>query len=534
MTRIFMPQTQFSFIIRLSLLTLTGILPGLRAHPIETLVPEAITTPDGWRQSGWLGRLYPVEGGWMFHETIGWWYLPAGQQPESFWCYDVNFGWVWSARDVFPFVWLGQSGEFGYWYPHRETGPSAYLYLFETREWLPLRPYPPFWFTARQAFRMAGRKALRTLEAVTDPQRFPSAATNTGPWTTVPASNWVSGFFPAQLWYLYLHTGDPAWKTRAEERMAPLAALAASEPELDLSFMVGLPYMLAYEQTGDPAYREILLTATHTLRTLYSENVGCLRSWAWGKYGKKPSFAVIIDNMISLEPLLWAAREDDPASPWKDRWLPMAVSHALKTRENHLRSDGSQYHVVVYDERNGRLLYRETYQGFANESAWARGQAWGIIGFTTLHAETGDPRFRASAEAMADYFLRGLPDDSIPYWDFQHPEIPDTHRDSSAGAIAAEGLLRLAPLASSPEKASRYDQAALAILASLASPVYFAPDLPESQALLMQAAGFVANGAANGALIYADFYFVKALHLYLSAVRREAWGVEPQRFLPPL
>ena len=188
----------------------------------------------------------------------------------------------------------------------------------------------------------------------------------------------------------------------------------------------------------------------------------------------------------------------------------MAIQHALTTRQYHVRPDGSTYHVVDFDPESGAFVRGLTWQGYADESAWARGQAWGIYGFTMAYRETTDQRFLDTAQALAAFFLDHLPEDVVPYWDFHAPNVPDEERDASSGAIAASGLLELSTLVS-PEDGARYRERAVALLIELGSDRYLTRGLSNS-ALLLHSVGSRPGGMeVDVPIIYGDYYYVEAL-----------------------
>ena len=241
----------------------------------------------------------------------------------------------------------------------------------------------------------------------------------------------------------------------------------------DVGFKIFCSFGNGYRLTFDPAYRDVVIAGARSLATRYSPIVGCTRSW------NNRHFPVIIDNMMNLEILFWAARHGgDPA------WYDMAVSHALKTRQNHVRADGSTYQLVDYDPNTGAVLGKETVQGYSTESTWARGQAWAVYGFTMTYREAGDTRFLDTARQVADYFIDHLPADHVPYRDFEAPNIPNEKKDSSAAAIAASGLLELSTLVTDGASRTRYREASFQILESLCSPAYLAEGTTSSGILL--------------------------------------------------
>ena len=201
----------------------------------------------------------------------------------------------------------------------------------------------------------------------------------------------------------------------------------------------------ALQQDAAP-YDSILLTSARSLSTRFNPYVGCIKSW-----DSKPwHFPVIIDNMMNLELLFWASRISGDSS-----FYHIAVTHANTTMRNHYRPDYSSFHVVDYDSATGAIIAKKTAQGYADSSAWARGQAWGLYGYTMVYRATHDARYLAQAEHIAHFLLTNpkLPADKIPYWDYDAPGIPvvgganggpgGSLRDASAAAIMASALIEL-------------------------------------------------------------------------------------------
>ena len=326
-----------------------------------------------------------------------------------------------------------------------------------------------------------------------------------GAWKRVKPNDWTSGFFPGCLWYAYELSGDTMFRAPAERWTAGLEGQKFNTKTHDVGFIMYCSYGNAIRLFPGEARKEILLQSARSLSTRFNPTVGCIRSWD----NRKWPFPVIIDNMMNLELLFWAARNGGG----KDLYS-MAVSHAEKTMENHVREDGSTFHVVSYDSSSGAVEARETHQGYANGSTWSRGQAWGIYGFTMAYRETEDDRFLKTARRIADYFIAHLPGDGIPYWDFQALKIPDEKRDVSAAAIAASGLFELARYGQDEALCAAYRNAAEAILGSLCKAPYLARETP-SMGILNHAVGNKPAGSEiDVSLIYADYYFLEALKRY--------------------
>lgn len=317
--------------------------------------------------------------------------------------------------------------------------------------------------------------------------------------------DWTVGFFPGSLWYLVEAKGDEKFRTAAARYTASLAAHQHNRRTHDLGFMLGCSFGHAHRLTGDPAYRAVLLNGAASLASRFDARVGAIRSWDWGRQWE---FPVIIDNMMNLELLLWAARESGDA-----QFRTIAVQHADTTLRHHFRPDGSTYHVVDYDPRTGKVRQRVTHQGLADHSTWSRGQAWAIYGFTLLYRETREARFLRQARAAADFVLEHprLPADKIPRWDFDAPEFPSTPRDASAAAIMASALLELGTFVPRADR-QRYHAFAHAQLRSLASPEYLASVGENGGFLLRHSTGNRPEGKeVDVPLNYADYYFLEAL-----------------------
>src|SRR3954453_3996680 len=207
---------------------------------------------------------------------------------------------------------------------------------------------------------------------------------------------WCSGFYPGSLLYLYEQTGDTALYNEANRMLGLLSKEQYNKSTHDLGFMMYCSFGNAERIASKPEYKEILLNSARSLSTRFNPTVGCIKSW-----DSKPSdYLVIIDNMMNLELLFWATKVTGDSSFYK-----IAVTHANTTMKNHFRPDFSSYHVLNYDPNTGGVQEKKTAQGYANESAWARGQAWGLYGFTTMYRETKDKKYLAQAQAIAEFLL---------------------------------------------------------------------------------------------------------------------------------
>jgi unsaturated chondroitin disaccharide hydrolase len=367
------------------------------------------------------------------------------------------------------------------------------------------QPGDPLLVDVEHALAFAAVQLDATTQAIST-TRYPSATGSSGAWSTTGPAEWTSGFFPGSLWLLYERTGDAGWRGATEAWLVELEDEKNDISTHDVGFKIFPSFGNGQRLTGSEAYRQVVLTAAGSLATRYSPTVGAIRSW---NGPTSSDFRVIIDNMMNLEILFWGASHGgDPA------WYEMAVQHALTTRAQHVRADGSTYQVVNFDPATGAVKSRTTHQGYDDESTWSRGQAWAVYGFTMSYRETGDARFLDTARQAADYFIAHLPDDGVPYWDFELPSTAGEPRDSSAAAIAAAGLLELSRLDPDPSRAEGYVDAARAILASLASPSYLAEGTGNA-AVLLHGTQNRPDDRFDTGLVYGDYYFLEALLRYL-------------------
>jgi unsaturated chondroitin disaccharide hydrolase len=355
---------------------------------------------------------------------------------------------------------------------------------------------------------------------------FPRSTNKEGKLRGTNMYDWTPGFFPGSLWYAYENTGDTALKNAAIKWTEALEPLKTFKDHHDIGFMMYCSYGNAYRITKNELYKAILIQSAKSLSTRFNKTTGCIQSWKnFGsmKDGKKYDFPVIIDNMMNLELLFFASEVSGDTS-----FRHIAITHALNTMKNQIRKDYSSYHVICYDTATGKVLTKETAQGYADNSTWARGEAWGIYGFTMTYRKTNDKRFLKTAQGMADWFVnnKNLPADKIPYWDFNANQtgytpgaksnalnVTTKFRDASAAAITASALFELSNY--SGAKGKKYRATAIQILHSLASPAYRAALGTNANFLLMHSVGSIPNNSEiDVPLVYADYYFLEALHRY--------------------
>ncbi|MEQ1799233.1 MAG: glycoside hydrolase family 88 protein [Lacibacter sp.] len=329
----------------------------------------------------------------------------------------------------------------------------------------------------------------------------------TGKYEFSNSAWWCSGFYPGTLLYLYEQTKDNSLLNEANRILKVLEKEKLNTSTHDLGFMMYCSFGSALLIDPKPEYKEILISSAKSLVTRFNPTVGCIKSWD----GRKNEYLVIIDNMMNLELLFWATRTTGDSSFYK-----IAVTHANTTIKNHFRADNSSYHVINYNSETGAVLQKKTAQGFADESAWARGQAWGLYGYTVMYRETKDKKYLDQANKIAKFILNhpNLPADKIPYWDFNAPDIPNALRDVSAAPIIASALLELKTYVSEIE-ANEYLTVAETILKSLSTPVYKAVAGTNGGFILQHGVGHIPQKTeVDVPLTYADYYFIEAMKRY--------------------
>jgi hypothetical protein len=356
--------------------------------------------------------------------------------------------------------------------------------------------------------RSAEQCLLMAASLKNQPEKLPRTADAEGKLRTVNYADWVSGYFPGTLWYLYEYNKETALLDYARNFTGRIEKAKYDKSKHDIGLMLYCSYGNGFRLTGDKAYRDVLLTGAETLGSRFDTKTGCIKSW---NTNKKWQFPVIIDGMMCLE-LLFCASKESNDSQYKN----MCISHADVTLKNHFRNDYSSYHVVSYDTVSGVPEKKNTHQGYADESAWSRGQAWGLYGYTLMYRETNDQKYLEQAKHIAAYILNHphLPADKIPYWDFNAPEIPNAPRDASAGAVIASALIELSGYVDKP-LAENYLGVAETQIRTLSSPAYFAEKGTNGNFILKHSVGaFPFKIEIDVPLTYADYYYVEALLRY--------------------
>lgn len=324
----------------------------------------------------------------------------------------------------------------------------------------------------------------------------------------VPIDDWCSGFFPGSMWYLYQLTGDKKWEELAVKYTEDLDSVQYLTWHHDVGFMIGSSYMNGLLNAGKEEYKPVVIQTAKSLSTRFRPGAGVIQSWNVDRgWQSQRGWAcpVIIDNMMNLELLFEATRLSGDSTFHK-----IAVSHADATLKNHFRADNSCYHVVDYDPETGEVRNKHTAQGYAHESSWARGQAWAIYGYTVCYRYTKDARYLEQAQKVYDFIFnnKNLPEDLVPYWDYDAPNIPNEPRDASSAAVTACALYEMSTYL--PD--AKYKEMADKIVESLSTPAYRAEVGTNGYFILMHSVGSIPHNAEiDVPLNYADYYFLEAL-----------------------
>lgn len=338
---------------------------------------------------------------------------------------------------------------------------------------------------------------------------FPKTIKKDGTLESSKSYWWCSGFYPGTMLYLNENQSNKVFTREITHRLNLLEREKNNKGTHDLGFMMYCSYGNAQRLKPNKRYENILVQSAKSLATRFNPITGTIRSWN----AKKPGdFIVIIDNMMNLELLFYATKVTGDSSFYK-----IATTHADQTLKNHFREGFSSYHVVDYNPTDGSVTERRTHQGAANSSAWARGQAWGLYGFTVMYRETKQQKYLDLANNIAEFVLNhpNMPKDKIPYWDFNAPNIPNALRDASAAAIISSSLIELATYNKNAVVGKKYISAAEDMISSLSSSAYFNKLKDDRGFLLKHSVGSLPhNSEIDVPLTYADYYYVEAMMRY--------------------
>ncbi|RXZ82214.1 glycosyl hydrolase [Paenibacillaceae bacterium] len=333
--------------------------------------------------------------------------------------------------------------------------------------------------------------------------KSPHVAGQDGVYDDARADWWTSGFWPGLLWIMHDMTGEEHYKQAAWDWDARLEQLLIA-PQMGLHHDVGFQFLatavIKHQITGDEDGKRRGLEAANYLAGRFNPAGNFIRAWN----GNLPGWA-IIDCMMNISLLFWATKQtNDP------RYKHIAIRHADTAMEHFVREDGSVCHIVSFDPETGEFIASLGGQGNGPASAWSRGAAWALYGFANTFNYTGDIRYLDTAKRVAHFFLAGLPEDAVPYWDFRLDSREGEPRDSSAAAIAASGLLTIAELVPEQEK-PLYVESAKRIIRSLSASYSTLAD-ETHEAILLHGTGHRPQSQnVDVSLIYGDYFYIEAL-----------------------
>ncbi len=320
--------------------------------------------------------------------------------------------------------------------------------------------------------------------------------TQGGQWVTSADGSWTGGFWAGLCWAGYEERGDQQFRSAAERALPPLMGRASEPRNHDLGMMFYPSAVKGFQLTGAPRYRQAALQAASALAAQFNEAGRFIPGWgAFG--GEDWGGSVLVDTLMSLPLLLWAAAESGEA-----RYREVALAHGATSLAYHWRADGSTVHVYHFDPLTGAPLGPGTYQGLSPTSCWSRGQAWAIAGCAALARLGAGEQYLQAAHRATSYYLGHLPADGLPPWDF-HASGPNEPRDSAAAAIASYGMLLLG------EALPPLWEKGVACLRALAEAAQ-AP--PGHSSVLLHATADLPHGiGVDESTVYGDYFFVLAL-----------------------
>ena len=315
---------------------------------------------------------------------------------------------------------------------------------------------------------------------------------------------WTNGFWGGLMWIMYAATGNEEYKKTAirSEELMDKAFSDIQKLHHDVGFMWHILSGANYRLTGDTASRNRNLIAAMTLASRFKENGGYIRAWNGKWFGLDNDGWTIIDCMMNIPLLYWASSELGD-----DRFTQIAISHADMSMRDHVREDGSMNHIVVHDTVTGEMLETLGGQGYGVGSTWSRGEAWGLYGFILSYMHTGEARYLDTAKKIANYFITNVADtDWLPLVDFRAPEEPVLY-DSTAGAIAACGLIEIAR--NLPDFEQRpYITAAMKILKAMEEKFC---NWEENEDSILQMGTEMYTRGIHKPIIYGDYFFAEAI-----------------------
>ena len=350
--------------------------------------------------------------------------------------------------------------------------------------------------------------------------KFPHSTYTNGDWNPKTdvglefEQEWIEGFFPGCMWYMYELTGEEEWREKAEGWTANVEWHKNNTSTADIGFRLVCCFGIGYRLLQDEAYKDVLIKGASSLATRYNYYVHAVRNGDWYRWPEDRSlpaaFTLFNDDIMNVELMFMAGQFNHSV------YTTMALNHCLTTYNDIVREDGGSYHLAEYNASSGEVLWLHTYQGQGDDTTWSRGQAWLIYGFTMAYRYTRDPRMLEYAKKVSEYWIENIPEDYVPYWDFQADGIPDAEKDSSAAAVTASAFLELSTYCTDQSEKDKYYEIAVRTLHSLSSPAYLAQGT-DCKAILLHGVGYhPADIEIDVGLIFGDYYYLEALVRYVN------------------
>ncbi|MDK0686351.1 glycoside hydrolase family 88 protein [Clostridium perfringens] len=339
-------------------------------------------------------------------------------------------------------------------------------------------------------------------------EKFPSSATKNNQYGIIENIEWTDGFWTGLLWLAYEYTGDEKYRELADKNVASFKNRVEKDIELDhhdLGFLYSLATVSGYKLTGSEDAREASIKAANKLISRYQEKGEFIQ--AWGELGSKDHYRFIIDCLLNIPLLYWASDETGDA-----KYRNIANKHFVTSCNNVIRDDASAFHTFYMDNETGKPLRGVTRQGYSDDSAWARGQAWGVYGIPLNYRYTRNESCFNLYEGMTNYFLNRLPKDNVCYWDLIFNDGDDHSKDSSAAAIAVCSMHEMNKyLPEVDENKEVYKYAMHNILRSLIEN-YMNPEIePGKPVLLHGVYSWHSGKGVDEGNIWGDYFFLEAL-----------------------
>uniref|UniRef100_UPI0039E7C618 glycoside hydrolase family 88 protein n=1 Tax=Clostridium perfringens TaxID=1502 RepID=UPI0039E7C618 len=339
-------------------------------------------------------------------------------------------------------------------------------------------------------------------------EKFPSSATKNNQYGIIENIEWTDGFWTGLLWLAYEYTGDEKYRELADKNVASFKNRVEKDIELDhhdLGFLYSLATVSGYKLTGSEDAREASIKAANKLISRYQEKGEFIQ--AWGELGSKDHYRFIIDCLLNIPLLYWAS--DETGDP---KYRNIANKHFVTSCNNVIRDDASAFHTFYMDNETGKPLRGVTRQGYSDDSAWARGQAWGVYGIPLNYRYTRNESCFNLYEGMTNYFLNRLPKDNVCYWDLIFNDGDDHSKDSSAAAIAVCGMHEMNKyLPEVDENKEVYKYAMHNILRSLIEN-YMNPEIePGKPVLLHGVYSWHSGKGVDEGNIWGDYFLLEAL-----------------------